>query len=354
MKASHLSSTRRFSYAMIHKNRKVESAHQTIIANLKFARFISYNRAIMRILIELPSWLGDSIMATPAIENIFDQFEECEVTFIGLDIPIQALKNHPKAHDSIVIKKNYLSLYKFARQIGNYDFFFTFRGSFRSKILKFLVKSNAKFQYHHNIDVNKHQVERYTDFINQSLQIRSSTGPLTLYIQKFESSSKKKLLGLNPGASYGSAKRWYPEEFAKVAIELAPKFDILIFGGPKEKDIAKEIEFFLSKSNVRNFKNLAGLTSISEVIEKISILDLFVTGDSGPMHIAASFNIPTVSIFGPTRSFETSQWMNKQSINLKKDLSCQPCMKRTCPLGHHNCMKEIKAKDVLNALKNIK
>ena len=71
------------------------------------------------------------------------------------------------------------------------------------------------------------------------------------------------------------------------------------------------------------------------------------------MHIAASFNIPTVAIFGPTKHNETSQWMNVKSTVIKKTLSCQPCMKRTCPLKHHNCMKEIKALEVLSAVKRL-
>ena len=71
------------------------------------------------------------------------------------------------------------------------------------------------------------------------------------------------------------------------------------------------------------------------------------------MHIAASFQIPTIAIFGPTRDNETSQWMNQKSVVIKKNLDCQPCMKRHCPLKHHNCMKTIQASDVLNALKSI-
>ena len=71
------------------------------------------------------------------------------------------------------------------------------------------------------------------------------------------------------------------------------------------------------------------------------------------MHIAAAFQIPTISIFGPTRIQETSQWLNSKNMIIKKDMKCRPCMKRTCPLGHHNCMKLIKASDVLEAEEKI-
>ena len=68
------------------------------------------------------------------------------------------------------------------------------------------------------------------------------------------------------------------------------------------------------------------------------------------MHLAASFKIPTVAIFGPTNDDETSQWMNQKSVVIKKNLDCQPCMKRICPLQHHNCMKLIDSKDIIQAI----
>ena len=92
---------------------------------------------------------------------------------------------------------------------------------------------------------------------------------------------------------------------------------------------------------------------IDELIYYISALDMFVTGDSGPMHLAAAFEVPTVAIFGPTKHQETSQWMNDHSAIVKKELDCQPCMKRKCPLQHNNCMKLIKANEVLASVKSL-
>ena len=107
------------------------------------------------------------------------------------------------------------------------------------------------------------------------------------------------------------------------------------------------------EKNVFNYTNLANKTTIDELIAQIACLDLFITGDSGPMHIAASFNISTISIFGPTDDKETSQWMNRNGVILKKNLDCQPCMKRTCPLKHHNCMSLIEPQEVLIAAQSV-
>jgi len=306
----------------------------------------------MKILIELPTWLGDCVMATPAIENIVNFYNDVEITFIGSFVSIEALKNHPKAIKTFVLDKKYTSLYKISRDLGNFDAFFSFRSSIRSKFLKFLISAKKKYQFDKNKYQNRHQVEKYNDFINDSLLIDSVAGKLQIYGYNIIKSSKK-ILGINPGASYGSAKRWYPQEFAKVASELSAEYDIVIFGGPTETDIAGDVEQALIDSSVINYKNLAGNTSITELINKIANLDLFITGDSGPMHIAAAFQIPTVAIFGPTKDKETFQWMNKKSIIVKKNLDCQPCMKRTCPLQHHDCMNLIKAIDVLKAVNSI-
>ena len=284
----------------------------------------------MKILIELPTWLGDCVMATPAIENIVNFDNDVQITFVGSFVTVEAMKSHSKVVKTVALDKKYSALYKTAKSLGNFDVFFSFRSSTRSKFLKFCISAKNKYQFDKNKYQHRHQVEKYNDFINDSLNINFPAGKLLLSTINFQSSTQK-TVGINPGASYGSAKRWYPEEFAKVASELSDQYDIVIFGGPDEQDIALDIEKLLIKKDVKNYKNLAGKTTIPELINHISNLDLFITGDSGPMHVAATFEVPTVAIFGPTKDDETSQWMNEKSLIVKKNLDCQPCMKRTCP-----------------------
>ena len=304
----------------------------------------------MKILIELPTWLGDAVMATPAIENIANYYHDPEIILIGSFTSIETLKNNPKVAETHILEKKYISLYKLAKKLGEFDVYFSFRSSFRAKLFKFLISSKNKYQFNKYKHRNLHQVEKYVDFVNDSLNINFPAGNLIIHPSAPKEKTSSKILGINPGASYGSAKRWGPNQFAKVAVELSDKFDIIIFGGIEEQDFAKKIEKILIKKDIKNYRNLAGKTSIAELIKYISNLDIFITGDSGPMHLAASQKIPTIAIFGPTNDVETSQWMNPKSIVVKKNLDCQPCMKRTCPLKHHNCMKLIEAKEVIDSI----
>jgi len=309
----------------------------------------------MKILIELPTWLGDAVMTTPAISNLSNHYKNLQITLLGSLASTEVFKNHPEVIKIYVIDKKFSTLYKTIKSLNEFDEFFSFRSSFRSKIIKFLIPSKKKYQFDKRSFNKGHQVEKYNNFINNTLG-NNYLPPSALVIHtnaSIDVNSDSKVVGINPGASYGSAKRWYPERFAEVAFELSKQYDIVIFGGPGEKEITSDIEKLLIGKGVTNYHNLSGRTSITELISQISKLDLFITSDSGPMHIAAALQVPTVAIFGPTNDSETSQWMNEKNKIVKMKLDCQPCMKRTCPLKHHNCMNHIQSSDILDAVKNL-
>ena len=307
----------------------------------------------MKLLVELPSWLGDCVMLTPAFENLVSFYDNPEITILGSSISVEVLKNHPNVVNFFILNKSYSTFFSQLKFFDQYDIFISFRDSYRTTILKFFISAKNKYQFNKNHYLNKHVVEKYNDFVNDILNVDKKPGRLFVYQNNEQSNNSILIAGINPGASYGDAKRWNIDKFAEVALRLSSSYEIIIFGGPDEVDIACEIEKKLVKNNVSNFKNLAGKTTIQELINHISNLSLFVTGDSGPMHLAASFQIPTVSIFGPTLHHETSQWKNSKSTIVKKNLSCQPCMKRTCPLKHHNCMNFIEVEEVLRSIDSL-
>ncbi|MFK5881570.1 MAG: glycosyltransferase family 9 protein [Sulfurospirillum sp.] len=298
----------------------------------------------MNIFIELPTWLGDTIMATPAIEALLEKYPDANLTFFGSYVSLQALKKHPNCENIVIDKSKkatsrLLWLYNQAKRFDRFDMAISFRSSFASKLFLWFLDAKTKIQYNKDT-FSGHQVQKYAKALHVEPQ------DLKLYQSPFV--YNRPTLGINPGATYGSAKRWYPKEFAKVANHFSKTYDIVIFGGPNEIDIAKEVEDLIET----NTTNLAGKTDITKLIKKIAGLSLFITNDSGPMHIAAAYKVPTVAIFGPTKYDETSQWHNPNSYILSHDLECAPCMKRTCPLKTHACMKEIKANEVINLLEH--
>ena len=322
----------------------------------------------MKILIILPNWLGDAIMATPAIELLSQYHPHAKFTFVGSYVSIEAIKHHPLCEKAVVdeskkAKNRFLATYQLAKELGEFDLAVTFRNQLHSSLLLRLTSTvvciarrswHSMFLLSHtpNISTNQHLSKQYAQLAMSNVDSWNKETPrLKLYIEpiKFE----KPTLGINAGATYGSAKRWYPERFAEVARSFSDKYDIIIFGGPGEVEMANEIESNLKNSGVQNYINLAGKTNIQELCANIGGCSLFITNDSGPMHVAAAYQVPTVAIFGPTKHKETSQWMNEKSKIVRHDMECSPCMKRECPLKHHECMTTITASEVIEAVKEL-
>ena len=304
-------------------------------------------------------------MATPAIELLAKKYSDVEFTFVGSYLSTQALQYHPQCQKVIIdrtkeAKSRLIATYKLAKELGSFDLAITFRNQIHSSLLLKFTSSKitiSKKSWHSSvlltnspkITTDKHLVQQYVELaMVDSHYTQDEIGHLHLYIEAYK--FDRATLGINAGATYGSAKRWYPERFAEVAKEYSLRYDIVIFGGPSEVEMSKEIELYLKKYGVKNYTNLAGKTDIKELCSYVGGCDLFITNDSGPMHVAAAYGVPTVAIFGPTKDKETSQWLNTKSKIVRHDIECAPCMKRECPLKHHECMKSITASEVIEAV----
>lgn len=314
----------------------------------------------MKIFLEVPVWLGDTVMASVAVNRLMEQFPDAEFTVFGSFVATEIYKTFPRVTRLVVDDSKQhrhfhrlSALARTARSLGRFDDAFTFRRSFTSKWLMFWLRARRKFKYARLSSAEIHLVQRYVDFINHSLHTHHSANAINLHRDYPLDPTARPLLGLNPGATYGSAKRWYPQEFAQVAQALHRQYDIVIFGGKNEVPMADDIEQRLRQNGVDNLQNLAGKTDIDGLCAAIAQLNLFITNDSGPMHLAAAFQVPTVAIFGPTKDRETHQWHNPREAIVRKPIECAPCMQRECPLGHHLCMKSIHAADVLARIPEI-
>jgi heptosyltransferase II len=319
----------------------------------------------MRILVILPNWLGDALMATPAIELLGTCYSDARFTFVGSHVSIEALKHHPQCENAFIDTtkqggNRFINTYKFAKSLGQFDLAVSFRNQLHASLLLRWTDTavccaraswHSQFLLSHTpkVSTQQHLVLQYLEIAAANLEDKPIDAvPLELYIPKKDFT--KPTLGINAGATYGSAKRWYPERFAEVAAHFSAEYEILIFGGPNEVEMAGDIQKELEALHVSNFTNLAGKTTITELCANIGGCSLFITNDSGPMHVAAAYQVPTVAIFGPTRYKETSQWKNEKSIIVRHEMECSPCMKRECPLKHHNCMKEITTQEVITAV----
>ena len=160
----------------------------------------------------------------------------------------------------------------------------------------------------------------------------------TAGIQKGET-----VIGLNPGAYYGAAKRWFPDRYAAVADSLATRHGarIVIFGSSSDLAVAKEVAAAMGHAAVV----LAGRTTLGQLMGLIKECRLLITNDSGPMHLAAALDVPQLAIFGSTSEIATGP-LSRKAVVLKHQVECSPCFLRECPTDFR-CMKEISAKQVL-------
>jgi heptosyltransferase-2 len=153
------------------------------------------------------------------------------------------------------------------------------------------------------------------------------------------------VVGVSPGAAYGGAKRWLPERFAEAAVEVARErlATVAIFGAPEEAAVCELVEQGIRASQ-QPYINFAGKTGLAQFIEMTAACEVYLTNDSGPMHIASALGVPTVAIFGATDDVATGP-TGAQSRVIRQPVECSPCLLRECPIDHR-CMTGVSASRV--------
>lgn len=333
--------------------------------------------SIRKILIRSVNWVGDAVMTTPAINVIREHFPDAEITMLANTLVSQLFLHHPGIDNIITFDrygkhKGITGRLRLATEVRKhrFDLAIIFPNSFDSALIPWLAGIPNRIglcsdgrtillngRYHTVKGANgEHEVDYYLNLL-EHFGITGARTPLHLAITDEEEKKAAALLvgqgilpsdfvlGINPGASYGSAKRWYPERFAGVASRLSIEWSakVVIFGGPGETEIAADIENGLKGTAV----NLAGKTSMRELMALIKRCNFFITNDSGPMHIAAAFDIPLVAIFGSTDHTGTSPY-SKNAVVVRSEVECAPCKLRECPTDHR-CMKAVTEEHVTNA-----
>lgn len=337
----------------------------------------------MNILIRIPNWLGDAVMATFAVEILYQTYPEAHFYLVGSEVSCELFSHYPNTTLLIDNSKKQrfriFHLYTLAKKIPPCDIALTFQNNFLSALFLFFNGAKERIGYNKEMrsflltkapkkQANLHEVLHFSSLIktlipntNLSPKLYLRKPPLDITLPKHW--QNQKIAGINAGAAFGSAKRWKEEYFAEVIAFLLDKnFKIILFGVTSENAINEKILSFLPP-NPKNILNLSGQTTIQSLMAYIQKLHLLITNDSGPMHIAAAFEIPTLAIFGPTNEQESAPFNAKNAhiISLKtlhQALYCQPCKKRICPLpkvskGFHACMIDLKPTFIIKKLQSL-
>ena len=159
------------------------------------------------------------------------------------------------------------------------------------------------------------------------------------------------IVGICPGAEFGDAKKWPEEHYGRIAQEMIRcGKQVWIFGGPADQMPGENILHKVKAADQQYCINLAGKTSIVDVIDLLHLCQQVICNDSGLMHIAAAVGCPVTVVYGSTSPEFTPPLTSKQAL-VSLGLPCAPCFKRTCPLGHKDCLNKLTPQRILSVIK---
>lgn len=324
---------------------------------------------VERLLIRSTNWVGDAILTTPTIRAIRTHFPHAAISILAKPWVAPIFENSPhvdhvllydpaKRHTGVWGK---WQLAKDLRQ-HRFDTAILLQNAFEAALIAFLARIPRRIGYNtdgraflltHSVPCtpeikNLHQTQYYLRLL-EGVGLPNDGGGLSLTLSEQDTtraleilrreqvSPEACLVGINPGATFGTAKRWFPDRYADLCIRLKNSFDIqiVIFGGPAEAALGEQIRSLVGKGCV----NLCGKTRLREAIAIIDRCRFFITNDSGLMHVAAALDVPQIAIFGPTNHVTTSP-ISPRSHMVRVPTACSPCLKPECPIDHH-CMKDI-------------
>lgn len=330
-----------------------------------------------KILVLGPAWVGDMVLAHSLFKTLKLEQPQAIIDVAAPAWTLPLLARMPEVHEAIALpfKHGQLALaarIRFGRSLKGrgYTQAILLTNSLKSAILPFAAGiprrtgflGEQRYGLLNDIrPLDKSQLPRTVDrFIalglerNQSLPaqvalphlIADSGNALQALHKLGLQQPQTKVLGLCPGAEYGEAKRWPLEYFAEVAnAALAQGWQVWLFGS--EKDIPYTAQ--INQLSAGKCLDLGGKTNLAEAIDLMSLTSAVVSNDSGLMHVAAALNKPLVALYGSSDPHHTPP-MNAQANILYLGLECSPCFKRECPLGHLNCLKQLKPQAVLDKL----
>lgn len=324
------------------------------------------------------SFLGDVILSTPVISGLKRIYPESELWAVTTPLASELLKRDPLLEGVLTFDKRgadagIAGLFNFARQLRgmHFDAVFSLHKSARTALLLCLTGikerigfDQAKFNFLYNQRVGRskqeHDVSRNLSILSGKLPLEELDSQLRLFAPAAEELSdvlKEKIRNLNryvvlvPGSAW-TTKMWYAEGYRQVAQHLISSGKkVLVLGSAEEKGLCDSVCQGL------DVVNLAGLSTIGELMFLVQNASLLVCNDSMALHLASAFKIPTVVIFCATSPrFGFGPWQNKAIVIEKEGLACRPCARhgsRRCPTGTEACMRSISSQRVIAAIEEL-
>ena len=339
--------------------------------------------AIRKILVRGPNWLGDAVMCEPAIRGLRRLFPQAQMMLLVKPAVADVFSGHPAVtkiltYDSQGRHEGLTGKWALAgelRQQG-FDLAVLFQNAFEAAFLTFLASVPRRYGYATDgrslllsdpVAVPDrrslvHQVRYYWDLLKPLGLTGDPPAPELVVSPEEEQAMAGRfikggltatdiIVGINPGSTYGGAKRWLPERFAEVTERLSRttpesrerQVSVVIFGAKGEERLGQDMAALLSSRSLV----LSGATTIRELMAAVKRCDVLLTNDTGPMHIASAFQVPVVAIFGPTDWRTTSPFGGAHTI-VRQPVDCAPCMLRECPIDHR-CMTRVTVDQVYEA-----
>lgn len=323
------------------------------------------------ILVRSQNWIGDVVISTASLRCIRRSFPDASISVVAKPWVIPILAHNPHIdeiieYDGKGIHQGIAGMLRLSRYLRTRRFkgAILFQRAFEAALIAFLARIPQRMGYttdargfllthrakataeEFNIPRLEHDLKLLEGFglevgkkelflpISREQKERAEQRLRELGIRRDEP-----LVGFSPGAVGSVFKRWYPERFAELAerIRGAHPVRVLLFGAPDERQLGDEICRLASDPGL---VNLAGHTSLEEAIALIGLCGLFVTNDSGLMHVAAALDVPLLCIFGPTDPRRTSPGSKRYVLVRDEGVECQGCKMRKCDHGH-KCMDRI-------------
>lgn len=334
-----------------------------------------------KILVRATNWVGDAVMSLPALQALRANYPDARISLLARPWVADLYQREPFCDEVIPYEaprgrqglRTKWSIASDLRDRG-FDCAVLLPNSFESALVVRLARVPMRVGYRrdgrgwlltHAVPVPKRgEVPRHERFYYLELLRRSGLipsypqeGDIRLAGSQAAAAKGREafqvlsvpgpVIGIAPGAAYGGAKRWLPDRFAEAATKVAREFQgqcsFALFGSEGERPVCNLVEKGLCSRGQRAV-NLAGRTSLGEFIKLAAACDLFLTNDSGPMHIASALGVPTVAIFGATDHLATGPTGTWSRV-VREPVECSPCLLRECPIDHR-CMTHVSASRV--------